>query len=145
MIDPHCHSSSILVQVPAVQAFELMADGVKQGQWAWGSWQRREAEPGLFVGTSVFDGRETFVRLHVDRERLQVDYDVGRTPDRMQFRNMARVIPGGLLQHGDDTCVVSLLTWRLATQDDAAWQQMSTVHEAEMYLIRGLLERQAES
>jgi len=145
MIDPHCHSSSILVQVPAVQAFELMADGVKQGQWAWGSWQRREAEPGLFVGTSVFDGRETFVRLHVDSERLQVDYDVGRTPDRMQFRNMARVIPGGLLQHGDDTCVVSLLTWRLATQDDAAWQQMSTVHEAEMYLIRGLLERQAES
>lgn len=141
MIDPHCHSSSILVQVPAVQAFELMADGVKQGQWAWGSWQRREVEPGLFVGTSVFDGRETFVRLHVDLDRLQVDYDVGRTPDRMQFRNMARVIPGGLLQHGDDKCVVSLLTWRLATQDDAAWQQMSTVHEAEMYLIRGLLER----
>lgn len=141
MIDPHCHSSSILVQVPAIQAFELMADGVKQGQWAWGSWQRREIEPGLFVGTSVFDGRETFVRLNVDRERLQVDYDVGRSPDRMQFRNMSRVIPGGLLQHGDDKCVVSLLTWRLATQDDAAWQQMSTVHEAEMYLIRGLLER----
>lgn len=141
MIDPHCHSSSILVQVPAIQAFELMADGVKQGQWAWGSWQRREIEPGLFVGTSVFDGRETFVRLNVDRERLQVDYDVGRTPDRMQFRNMSRVIPGDLLQHGDDKCVVSLLTWRLATQDDAAWQQMSTVHEAEMYLIRGLLER----
>lgn len=141
MIDPHCHSSSILVSVPARQAFELMADGVKQGQWAWGSWQRHEVKPGLFVGTSVFDGKQTFVRLNVDPDRLQVDYDVGREADKMQFRNMSRVIPGGVLRHGKDTCVVTLLTWRLASQDDNAWQQISTVHEAEMYLIRGLLER----
>jgi hypothetical protein len=38
--------------------------------------------------------------------------------------------------------VVSLLTWRLATQSDAAWEQISCVHEAEMFLIKGLLERE---
>jgi hypothetical protein len=118
-----------------------MADGLKQGTWTWGSFDRREIEPGLFLGHSIFDGKETFVRLHVDRERLTVDYDVGRSRDRMQFRNMSRVIRGGLLGLGEDHAVVSLITWRVASQSDAAWEQFCCIHEAEMFLIKGLLER----
>ena len=52
------------------------------------------------------------------------------------------VIPGGLLKAGDDKCVVTLLTWRLATQTDAEWEQFCCIHEAEMFLIKGLLERE---
>ena len=52
MKDPHCHSSSILVERPAQVAFEIMSDGLLQGQWAWGSANRSEVEPGLFKGTS---------------------------------------------------------------------------------------------
>jgi hypothetical protein len=141
MIDPHCHSSSIMVERPAAVAFELMSDGLKQGQWAWGSLNRAEVEPGLFVGTSTFTGKQTFVRLHVDRGRFQVDYEVGAAKDAMQFRNMSRVIPGELLRMGPDRCVVTLLTWRLETQTDAEWIQFGTIHEAEMFLIKGILER----
>lgn len=141
MQDPHCHSSSVAVDRPAEVAFEIMSDGIKQGRWAWGSLDRREIEPGLFVGTSTFTGKETFVRLLVDREKLQVDYEVGPSRDAMQFRNMSRVIPGALLKHDPQSCVVTLLTWRLATQSDAQWEQHSTIHEAEMFLIKGLLER----
>ncbi|CDZ53968.1 hypothetical protein [Neorhizobium galegae] len=141
MIDPHCHSSSILVERPAAAAFELMSDGLKQGQWAWGSLNRTEVEPGLFVGTSTFTGKQTFVRLHIDRDRFQVDYEVGAAKDAMQFRNMSRVIPGELLRMGPDRCVVTLLTWRLETQTDAEWIQFGTIHEAEMFLIKGILER----
>jgi hypothetical protein len=141
MIDPFCHTSSIAVAVPSEAAFKIMADGLEQGRWAWGSWQRREAEPGLFVGTSIFDGKETWVRLHADFKRLTVDYDVGRTPDKMQFRNAARVLPGALLGRDPASCVVTLMSWRLAAQSEDAWQQTCTVHETEMYLIRGLLER----
>ncbi|WP_105423100.1 hypothetical protein [Neorhizobium sp. T25_27] len=141
MIDPHCHSSSIMVERPAAVAFELMSDGLKQGQWAWGSLNRTEVEPGLFVGTSTFTGKQTFVRLHVDRDRFQVDYEVGAAKDVMQFRNMSRVIPGELLRMGPDRCVVTLLTWRLETQTDAEWVQFGTIHEAEMFLIKGILER----
>jgi len=141
MIDPHCHSSSIMVERPAAVAFELMSDGLKQGQWAWGSLNRTEVEPGLFVGTSTFTGKQTFVRLHVDRDRFQVDYEVGAAKDAMQFRNMSRVIPGELLRMGPDRCVVTLLTWRLETQTDAEWIQFGTIHEAEMFLIKGILER----
>ena len=141
MIDPHCHSSSIMVERPAAVAFELMSDGLKQGQWAWGSLNRTEVEPGLFVGISTFTGKQTFVRLHVDRDRFQVDYEVGAAKDAMQFRNMSRVIPGELLRMGPERCVVTLLTWRLETQTDAEWVQFGTIHEAEMFLIKGILER----
>jgi hypothetical protein len=140
--DPFCHSSSIRIARPAEVAFELMADGVKQGRWAWGSFERTEVSPSLFKGRSVFTGKDTYVRLHVDRPRLLVDYDVGPSPDAMQFRNMSRVIPGGLLKIGDHNCVVTLLSWRLATQSDADWEQFGCIHEAEMFLIRGLLERE---
>jgi hypothetical protein len=142
MLDPHCHSSSIMVERPAAIAFELMSDGLKQGRWAWGSFDRQEVEPGLFRGTSIFSGKETYVRLDVDRARLQVDYEVGGSKEAMQFRNMSRVIPGDLLKMGPDACVVTLLTWRLQTQTDAEWTQFGTIHEAEMFLIKGLLERE---
>lgn len=141
MQDPHCHTSSIMVERPAEVAFAIMSEGLKQGQWTWGSYQRREVKPGLFVGQSLFTGKDTYVRLNVDRARFIVDYDVGPSEEAMQFRNMSRVIPGDVLKMGGDKSVVTLLTWRLTTQDDASWAQISAVHEAEMFLIKGLLER----
>ena len=141
MIDPHCHTSSIKVDRPAEQVFELMSDGLKQGHWAWGSAEREDAGDGIFAGTSVFNGARTFVRLDVDARRMLVDYDVGGAADQLRFRNSSRVLPGAVLGHEDGSCVVTLMTWRLADQDDAAWTQISTVHEAEMHLIRGLAER----
>ncbi len=141
MIDPHCHTSSIEVAVAAEAAFAIMADGIRQGEWAWGSAARREVAPGLFAGTSIFDGKETWVRLHADKARLTVDYDVGRSRETMQFRNAARVVPGPVLGRGANTSVVTLMSWRLASQSEQAWQQLCTVHEAEMFMIKGLLER----
>lgn len=141
MQDHHCHTSSITVNRPANVAFGIMSDGIRQGSWAWGSANRTEEAPGLFVGTSVFSGKKTWVRLNADPARFQVDYEVGGSPETMQFRNMSRVIPGDLLKIGADKCVVTLLTWRLATQTDAEWEQAGCIHEAEMFLIRGLLER----
>jgi hypothetical protein len=141
MQDPYCHSSSIAIDRPAEVAFPILADGLLQGQWTWGSFGRTEIEPGLFMGHSVFTGKPTFVRLYVDAPRLQVDYEVGPSREAMQFRNMSRIIPGRLLRMSLGTCVVTLLTWRLATQSDADWAQFGTIHEAEMFLIKGLLER----
>ena len=141
MQDPHCHSSSIAVDRPAEAAFGIMAEGLSQGRWTLGSYDRREVEPGVFVGTSLFSGKETFVRLRVDRPRLLVDYDVGPSLAALRFRNMSRVIPGEALNMGPDRCVVTLLSWRMADQSESAWMQTSTSHEAEMFLIKGLLER----
>ncbi len=80
MQDPHCHSSSISIGCAAEAAFEIMSNGLKQGQWALGSMNRREVEPGIFHGQSVFTGKGLYVRLNADRERLLVDYEVGAEP-----------------------------------------------------------------
>lgn len=143
MQDKHCHTSSILVKVPADRAFRIMSDGIAQGAWAWGSFDREEVSPGVFAGNSVFTGDRTFVRLLPDPERLLVDYQVAASESGLRFRNMSRVLPGPTLGYDEDYCVVSLLTWRLADQTDEAWEQIGCVHEAEMFLIRGLLERGA--
>ncbi|MCB1340345.1 MAG: hypothetical protein KDK24_04625 [Pseudooceanicola sp.] len=141
MEDRWCHTSSILVERPAPVAFQIMADGLKQGRWTWGSYERQEVQPGVFMGHSVFTGKETYVRLRPDPDRLLVDYDVGPSADSMRFRNSSRVIPGPALELGDNQSVITLLTWRLNSQGDAAWVQAGTIHEAEMFLIKGLLER----
>src|SRR5262245_15532081 len=143
MQDPHCHSSSIAIGSTAEAAFDLMSNGVRQGHWALGSMQRREVAPGIFLGVSIFSRKDLYVRLNADRARLLVDYEVGPSREAMQFRHMSRVIPGPTLKMSPQACVVTLLTWRLATQSDADWIQLSTVHEAEMFLIKGLLERGA--
>jgi hypothetical protein len=141
MLDPFCHTSSIAVAVPAEAAFAIMADGMRQGEWALGSWHRQEIEPGLFRGTSLFDGKETWVRIHADRARLTIDYNVGRSRDGLSFRNAARVLPGALLGRDPQSAIVTLMTWRIAAQSEEAWQQICVTHETEMFLIRELLER----
>jgi hypothetical protein len=141
MIDQHCHTSSIVVAVPAAEAFEIMADGLKQGEWAWGSWKRTEVEPGLYLGTSVFDGKQTYVRPVRNQKDLIVHYEVGRSKETLVFRNMAKVLPGAAVGIDPNHCVITLMSWRNNTQTDEAWIQLGTVHEAEMFLIKGLLER----
>ena len=76
-----------------------------------------------------------------NRANLTIDYETGRSRETVRFRNAARILPGPVLNHGERTAVITLMTWRFADQSDAAWNQVSAVHEAEMFLIKGLLER----
>ena len=71
------HCVATLVQVDARKAFDFLADGMNQTYWALGSWDRREVGERTFVGTSLFDGRELFVRLVPDEER---PHDARRRP-----------------------------------------------------------------
>jgi hypothetical protein len=89
IIDRYCHTATAEVAVDEKTAFTFMSDGIKQGQWALGSWERREVDKGLFVGISLFDGQETWVRISADSERLLVDYFVGRSPEALLPRNSA--------------------------------------------------------
>jgi hypothetical protein len=140
MIDAHCHSSSVLVKAEAGRAFQLMGDGIRQGRWALGSWRREQAGPSTFVGESVFTGQKTWVRIRLDEPNLSIDYDVGGSEAALRMRNAARVFDGPTFGHPPGTALVTLFTWRLATQSDDAWSQICSTHETEMFLIRALLE-----
>jgi hypothetical protein len=134
------HGASVEVAVPAEEAFVYLSDGLKQGDWTLGSWQREQVGDGLFRGVSLFDGSETYVRIHADPDALLVDYEVGPAPDRLLRMNAARVVPGPLLGGPEGTCVVTLMKWRTAGQTDDEWRRACVTFDTEIHMIKGRLE-----
>ena len=139
-MDPFCHTSSIEVNVPAKAALDYMSDGIRQGEWTFGSWDRRHVRENLFVGTSLFDGMETYVRITVDEAYMIVHYHLGDDTENMVPRNMARIMPGSMIGKDDSLCIVSLISWRHAFMSDDRWHQLCLSHEAQMYIIKNRLE-----
>ena len=139
-MDKHCHTSSIEVAVPATAAFDYMADGLAQGEWTFGSWDRRHLGENLYAGTSLFDGKETLVRIVPDPDMLIVHYYLGADADAMVPRNMARIIPGSMIGKDDSCSVVTIVSWRHAFMEDDRWHQLCQSHEVQMYIIKNRLE-----
>ena len=134
------HGSTIVVAVPAETAFAYLSDGLKQSDWALGSWQREQIGEQLFRGTSLFDGSETFVRISADESLLLVDYAVGPSLEQMPRVNSARIVPGPLLGYPADSCVVTLMKWRTAGQSDELWERGCVTFDTEIHMIKGRLE-----
>ena len=134
------HAASALVRAPAAEAYAYVADGLRQSQWAFGSWEREEVGDGLFRGRSLFDDAVTYVRLEPHPSLMLVDYHVGPAPDRLLRVNAARVVAGPLLGHPSDTCVVSLMKWRTGGQTDEEWRQAVATFDVEIMVIRRRLE-----
>jgi hypothetical protein len=135
-----CHVATAEVAVPPETAFAYVSDGIRQGEWALGSWDREQIEPGLFRGRSLFDGSETFVRITADPKRLLVDYDVGPSLAEMLRVNSVRIVPGPLVGRAAGTCLISLMKWRTANQDDESWHRACVTFSTEIYIIKGRLE-----
>ena len=138
--DPHCHTTTIAVRAPARVALDYMADGLRQGEWTFGSWERRHVADNLFAGTSMFDGTETFVRITVDQKAMIVHYHLGDDTENMVPRNMARIVPGSHVGLSNDVCLISLIAWRHDFMSDERWRQLCVSHETQMFIIKNKLE-----
>lgn len=134
----HCVSASI--NVAPDTAFDFLSDGMNQSYWALGSWNRCEVGDGIYAGTSLFDGSELFVRLHLNSELRIVDFETGRSPDVLHHAVEARVIAGETLGRARDTCVVTLTIWRAEGVDDAGWELLAHSFATEIEMIKGRLE-----
>ena len=134
------HAASIEVAVPAETAFAYLSDGLKQGDWTLGSWNREQIGERLFKGTSLFTGAETFVRITAHREHLLVDYDVGPALDQMLRLNSARAVPGPLVGRAEAMCVIALTKWRQPDEDDTQWCRGCVTFDTEIHMIKGRLE-----
>lgn len=141
--DTRCHSSTIVVSASTSVAFDYLADGVAQGDWTLGSMERKKIGDHLYSGISIFDGAELFVRIDVDADRLVIYYHVGVDVENLQPRNVVRVLPGAVVGENDDTCLVTLLSWRSAVADDAKWKLLCVSHETEMFIIKNRIEKLA--
>lgn len=136
------HTSSILVAAPADIAFGFMSDGLKQSRWALGSWDRKVYRDDIFVGTSLFNNNDLFVRLVSDPKLRLVDYYCGVDPDDLRHLVEARIIPGETLGFGADNSAVILTTWREANISDQEWEVTYHVWQTEIQLIKGNIERE---
>ena len=134
------HGATAEVAVAAEVAFAYLADGLRQGEWALGSWEREQIGDRLFRGVSLFDGSATYVRITADPEWLIVDYEVGPSLEQMPRVNSARIIPGPALGRGVDTCLVTLMKWRTPGQSDEGWQRACVTFDTEIHMIKGRLE-----
>lgn len=132
--------ASVEVAVEAGRAFDYLADGLKQGEWALGSWNRTRREDGLFSGRSLFDGRELLIKLVPIREQLLVEYHVGRSPDALLPLVWARVVPGEVVGIGADRCLITLVIWRTTAESDATWALLGHTFPTEVQMIKGRLE-----
>ena len=141
--DANAHSASIAVNVPADTAYDFLADGLNQSYWALGSLERRALGDHLYVGTSMFDGKELYVRLRANAELRLVDYFLGADPEHLQHLVESRVIPGEELGRPDGTCVITNTHWRPEDMPGEEWTMTYYLWKTEVYLIKGHLERAA--
>lgn len=138
--DNYCHTCTCEVEVSANHAFSYMSDGMKQGEWTFGSWDRRQVGDNLFVGTSMFDNKDTYIKIDADPERFLIYYHIGSDPDSLKARNMVRVVPGSEIGGEANRCLVSLIAWRSSFMSDARWKQLCVSHETQMFIIKTRIE-----
>jgi hypothetical protein len=141
MMNELAHACTALVEVDAGAAFAFLTDPKALGCWALGCWDAKVHRNGLFHGRSLFSGEKTWGRIDADPAHLVIDYLVGSRPDGLLPRISARVVPGPVSGRLEDVCLVTLTAWRAAGMDDARWRQLVAAHEAEIFLIKGQLER----
>ncbi len=143
--DSYCHTCTIEVNATAERAFAYMADGMKQSEWTFGSWNRRQVGENLFVGTSMFDNKDTYIGIDADAEHLLIYYSIGDDPEHLYARNMARIVPGTVLGREQNLSLVTLMAWRSAFMNDARWKQLCVSHETQMFIIKGRIEAMIHS
>lgn len=140
-LNDHAHSASVAVDVSPRIAYDFLADGMNQSYWALGSLGRERLGPDTFVGTSMFDGSQEYIKLRPNPDELLVTYFVGASPDSLHQMVESRIIPGSELGRPADSCIVTNTVWRSEGLDDEAWTLMYHLWNTEVNLIKGKLER----
>jgi hypothetical protein len=135
------HAVTERISAPADAVFRFLSDGRNLGRWAFGCWETREVEPGLFVGHSLFDGSACLVRVVADAATFAVWFHVGTAADGLVPRIVAHVVPGEQTGRGAQESLMTLLAWRDATMSDDRWRRVAVGHETEALLIKALIER----
>lgn len=143
MPDRCCHSASIEVHCRPENAIDYLADGIRQGEWALGSVDRKQIEAGLYSGRSMFGTGVEYIRITPDREHGIIWYDSGRHPKALRRLTLVRVLAGPLLGRPHNACVITLLTWRPDGMTDIDWQRTAVAHETAVFIIKARLEESA--
>lgn len=144
-MDAHAHTAAVIVDAPAHTAFEFMASAEQQTHWALGSWNRRHVRDDIWVGNSMFDGKELYVRVTGHPELLLVDYFGGPSADALDWMVTARIVPGPNAGVGAEQSLIMLTQWRRPEISAEEWTFEFHLWQTEVQLIKGALARAAQA
>ena len=134
------HAASIEVAVPAEAAFAYLSDGLKQGDWTLGSWNREQIGERLFKGTSLFTGAETFVRITAHPEHCSSTTTSARRSTRCSASTPRAQSRGRSSADPRERASIALTKWRQPDEDDAQWRRGCVTFDTEIHMIKGRLE-----
>lgn len=134
------HLASVRIDAPFDTVFDALSDGHRLGRWALGSMDLHPlAEPGLWRGTSLFDGTSAEVEIRPQRALGLIDFHLGPAGARVP-RVSIRVVGGADWGQPDTTAMVAMTTWRAAWMDDDRWARTCKTHELEVLLFKAQIE-----
>ncbi|MDX5349730.1 MAG: SRPBCC family protein [Paracoccaceae bacterium] len=134
------HLAATRSDAPAAFAFAHLSDGRKLGRWTLGSMDLEPAgEPGLWRGTSLFDGAEALVEIRPEPRLGLIDFHLGPAGARVP-RVSIRVTPGPDWGLPETACLAAMTTWRAGWMDEARWERTRKSHELEVLLFRAQIE-----
>lgn len=137
-----CYTVASAIAAPAKFAFAYLADVTKVGDWALGAFDAKPAgAPGVYSGTSLYDGSVCAFAVDADARRLLVDYLVGGDAKSLVMRISVRVVPGEIVERGRDACLVSMAAWRPSGFDERRWSRLKAFHDAEIHIVRDRIEK----
>jgi hypothetical protein len=144
---PHelCHAATALVGASPDAAFAFAAEPARVGEWTLGSFAARPVGDGVFHGRALADDSITAFRAEVDSVRRTVDYHVGAPGGSLVMRISLRVLDGAAFGYGPAQCLLSMFAWRPADFDAQRWRRTIALHEAEIVLLKGRIEKAARA
>ena len=140
MDDRHAHICSAAIDRSAAAAMSFLADPEKLSSWAVGMGETTVHPGGVIEGAFPETNQPIWARIDADPSRGTILYHLGSDPDALVPRIMVRVVPGSVLDSDPESCVVSLVAWRLASMDDARWEGLKSGHEREVHDLKRLIE-----
>lgn len=134
------HAASTIVDAPHEFVFAQLSDAGCLGRWALGSMDFRPAgQPGVHIGTSLFDGSESVVEIRPHPGHDTIDYLVGSLEERVA-RVSIRVLAGTEWGLPPDSSIATMTTWRAAFMSDGRWERTRITHELEVLLFKAQIE-----
>lgn len=136
LTDALIHTASIPIAAKPSALFGYVSDGRRLGEWAFGSWNTRLFKDDVYIGQSLFDGKELYIRVKPYPPMLQIDFEVGRAPDQLLPRITARILPPELVGISEEHSLFSIISWRTKDIPDERWRLTCAAHEAEVFRLR---------
>jgi len=138
--DGHADIVSVRVDCAADIALDYLSDPGTLDKWALGMGETEVLGPNLVKGSYSGDGSDIYALIEKQENFGAIYYFLGNQLGQLTPRIMIRVVAGKDLDAPADSCVVSMIAWRLDSMDDTRWQDLVSHHEEEILLIKNLIE-----